>query len=380
MSVRRRPSMVHDRVESISREHTSRRMRVLTLAFVTLLIGTTSAISGAQSIPELWRATLEAYDLSDHDTVVELTTEIIDQGVEESDPYFIRALALRSLGDLTSAISDFSMAAELAQDDTDIIVQRAYAYTLNGAYEQAVSDYSQVIALGTSLYQTYWNRGILYNRMGMVSLAIKDLDKAISLAPLKDAALYRDRALVLISTGEMSRALEDYRAALKVRPEQASLHYEMGLLFQHLDRHNDAVDSFNQAIQFRGSERVDDYFDRGISYASLGEYERARKDFSRVVLLDPKRADALVNRAWSEIQLGLLDEAIDDCTAALAIDNTHAAALFNRASAYERIRNYRLAAADYQEVIRLLQSSPDLKDREIVLEAKTAYEKLRVIL
>lgn len=353
---------------------------MLSIALMILLIGTTVAVSGAQAIPELWRSILEAYDLSDHDTVVELTTEIIDQGVEESDPYFIRALAFRSLGDLTSAISDFSIAAELAQDSTDILVQRAYAYTLNGAYEQAVADYSQVIALGTNLYQTYWNRGILYNRMGMVSLAIKDLDKAISLAPVKDAALYRDRAQVLTSNGELSRALEDYRAALKVRPEQASLHYEMGLLFQHLDRHNDAVDSFNQAIQFRGSERVDDYFDRGISYASLGEYERARKDFSRAVLLDPKNIDALVNQAWAEIQLGLLDEAIDGCTAALAIDDTQAAALFNRASAYERMRNYRLAAADYQEVIRLLQSSPDLKDREIVLEAKTAYEKLRVIL
>lgn len=379
MSVRRR-SNVRCKTRQVRTAIGQLKPGVLTILLVMLLIGSTSTVSGAQTIPELWKATLEAYDHSDHDTVIVLTTEIIDQGIEESDPYFIRALAHRSKGDNEAAIQDLTLAVEFAQITSDILIQRAYTYTLMGAYEQAVADYSQVIGTGTNVYQAYWNRGILYNRLGMVSLSIKDLDKAITLSPVKDAALYRDRAVVLTSTGEISRAIEDYRAALKVAPEQATLHYEMGLLFQHLDRHHDAVASFSQAIQYRGSERVDDYFDRGISYAALGEYEKARKDFSRVVLLDPKDVDGYVNRAWSEIQLSLLNEAIDDCSAALSIDATHAAALFNRASAYERLRNYRLAAADYQEVIRLLQNSTDLGDREVVLEARTAYEKLRVIL
>ena len=54
------------------------------------------------------------------------------------------------------------------------------------------------------------------------------------------------------------------------------------------------------------------YINRGVSYADLGEYERAIEDYDEAIRLDPQSARAYINRGNAYDGLGKSEEAERD--------------------------------------------------------------------
>jgi len=51
---------------------------------------------------------------------------------------------------------------------------------------------------------------------------------------------------------------------------------------------------------------VEDHFDRGTTYFTLGEYENAIQEYDKVIQLDPNYAHAYLHRGYSYDELGSL--------------------------------------------------------------------------
>ena len=95
-----------------------------------------------------------------------------------------------------------------------------------------------------------------------------------------------------------------------------------------------------------------EYYNRGIKYASKGDYDRAIVDYTEAIRLDPKYADAYGNRGNAYRDKRDLDRALADYNEALRI-RPGAIDYFNRGTAYYVTAEYDRAIADYTEAIRL---------------------------
>jgi tetratricopeptide (TPR) repeat protein len=100
------------------------------------------------------------------------------------------------------------------------------------------------------------------------------------------------------------------------------------------------------------------FFQRGTAYHTEDDYDRAVADYTEAIRLDPTHWSAFMNRSVAYRQKNDYDRAIADCTEAIrlgtALEKWQArSAFFGRGFAYHKKNDYDRAIADYTEAIRL---------------------------
>ncbi|MDR2904920.1 MAG: tetratricopeptide repeat protein [Helicobacteraceae bacterium] len=95
------------------------------------------------------------------------------------------------------------------------------------------------------------------------------------------------------------------------------------------------------------------YYNRGIAYIKLRNYDQAVKDYTQAIALDPKDDQAYHNRGGAYCKLGNYDQAIADFTKAIELNPKYASAYFNRGVTYDKQQNYNQAITDFTKAIEL---------------------------
>jgi tetratricopeptide (TPR) repeat protein len=99
---------------------------------------------------------------------------------------------------------------------------------------------------------------------------------------------------------------------------------------------------------------VDRYSRRGLRYSDNGDFKHAIGDFTRVISLAPKNADAYSNRCWARLVADdQLQNAISDCSESLRIRPDDAETLNNRGLLYLKTNKLDEAIADFTAAIKL---------------------------
>src|SRR5262249_905283 len=117
-----------------------------------------------------------------------------------------------------------------------------------------------------------------------------------------------------------------------------------------------SIAACTRIIQGRGETAKDSaiaHHERGLSYKSKGNFDRAIADFSEAIRLDPNYAEVYNLRGVTYGNKGDLDRAIADYSEAIRLDPKLAAAYNNRGNAYKNKGDLDRAIADYNEAIRL---------------------------
>ena len=177
--------------------------------------------------------------------------------------------------------------------------------------------------------------------------------------------------------------LWSYRRSVDSLEAQQSL--EEGKRSLKANRYTEAALAFTHALALRGN-LADGYLFRGRANAGLGRGDLAIEDFSKVIQLQPERAEAYVERAAARldqedysgaaadceevlkrdprialaysmrarslVHAGSLDRALEDLNRAveLAPDQSN---YFQRAATYQALGQHKRALADLDEVIAL---------------------------
>ncbi|MBT9438251.1 MAG: tetratricopeptide repeat protein, partial [Desulfobacterales bacterium] len=79
------------------------------------------------------------------------------------------------------------------------------------------------------------------------------------------------------------------------------------------------------------------YYNRGVAYAFLNQYERAIEDYNKAIALDPNNAEAYNNRGVAYAFLNQYERAIADYNKAIALDPNFAMAYDNREIARSKL-------------------------------------------
>ena len=80
--------------------------------------------------------------------------------------------------------------------------------------------------------------------------------------------------------------IEKYNKEIDLDPGRADSYYNRGLSYVKLGQYEHAIDDFDKAVELNPSD-AQAYGDRGNSYGELGQSERAIKEFDKAIQLDP---------------------------------------------------------------------------------------------
>ena len=128
-------------------------------------------------------------------------------------------------------------------------VNRANALRDLKEYDEAIADYTSVIERRRKFIKAYNNRGVAYLRKRQFDKAIADFDKVIQLDP-QYVNGYINRASYYLDTQirQWEEAIKNYDAAIRFDPVNSMAHYWRGYCKSQLNRSQQAMADYNQAI------------------------------------------------------------------------------------------------------------------------------------
>jgi Flp pilus assembly protein TadD len=173
----------------------------------------------------------------------------------------LAALSLCSLVQLTYW-KDSSVLFKHAIDVTNsnYIMHGNYGDLLKdaGRLDEAIGHYNQSLRIKPDYYKVYNNLGIALERKGKFEEAVNCFQKVIELTkdkrlkpnqPAGFAEAHCNLATILGQQGQYEQAIEHFRVALTIRPDDAKAHFSLAVLLLKQGRTDSAIESFRRALQ-----------------------------------------------------------------------------------------------------------------------------------
>jgi tetratricopeptide (TPR) repeat protein len=166
-----------------------------------------------------------------------------------------RAQALKLLGDayqrqgdLVRAVASYRRAIQVAPDDPRSYFLLATLHLASGETAAAEEVFRRSLRFRSLAPIVHNNLGAIAHRRGRYHEAMWYLRRAVWMSP--HSARYRyNHALAMAAAGDLTGALVEVRAGLRIDPEHAELHYLHGVIKLRQDALEEARTSFENALR-----------------------------------------------------------------------------------------------------------------------------------
>jgi tetratricopeptide (TPR) repeat protein len=168
----------------------------------------------------------------------------------------------------------------------------------------------------------------------------------------------------MLQKGELDKAVKEYKKALRINPNSADLHYNLGLVYcKYATRYDirNAINEFKKALSL-DPNNADIHMALGNAYAEpvVNKYDKAVAEYRLAIKIKP-------DLAWAHRNIGLiywsqkkLDQALLELHEALAINPSLTDALDVCAGIYEAQKDYRKAIECGRVLLEYIRvSKPD---------------------
>jgi tetratricopeptide (TPR) repeat protein len=185
--------------------------------------------------------------LKDYDKMHLYLNKAIDIDKTNSEVYFMRGVGFKETGDTINALKNFHIAT----------------------------------SLNSEFYKAFVEAGILCVEIND-PLAIEYLNTAINLNPESIEARY-PLALFFQENNYIDKAIQEYYTITSIESTYYPAYYNLGYIYLVVvEDYKKAIAFFDEAIRYN-VEYTEAYYNRGLAYEKLGDFENARKDYKKAL-------------------------------------------------------------------------------------------------
>ena len=134
-----------------------------------------------------------------------------------------------------------------------------------------------------------------------------------------NTALHDDVALLHAEAGHLDRTAEHFAQTVRLRPDSAAAHYNLGNALFRQGRHAEAIESLRKALALQPAYAMA-HDGLGVALYAQGQLQDAIRHYERALELDPRNADARYHLAIALRRAGRLREALAQYRELLALD------------------------------------------------------------
>lgn len=283
------------------------RLRYTRLDAVLILLSAAYAASAQNSAPDpteaLFRQGAQAMHAGDA-AVAEAAFRKATQAAPGFAPAWLDlGLAELKEGKLPDAISDIRKSLQLDPSARGAHLFLGIAEYQSSHPDEAVTDLERAIQENPNDEQAYTWLGIVELNMGQPEKAIEPLDRASELAPTDENVLdYRVQAHLAV-------AKQSYQQLYKLEPASWRLHQLNAVIDAQAGEHQHAIDEYKLAINLAPNQPTL-YEALGWEYRALNENDRAVEAFTEQLKLAPGNPIGMYNLGSSEVENGQSEDAL----------------------------------------------------------------------
>src|SRR5688500_4200728 len=264
------------------------------------------------------------------------------------------AQALFEDGKLLDSIEAYQAAINASPGDPRLYIAIARVQVFAGQYEEAQSNAENALLLNSNNSMAYAVQAWALDFQEKNAEALESITKALELDPnnalahayyveiLVDSGLFenyakaaeesrvalglapdlletrRARAYILSVTGveNLEEAIRQYEEALKINPNLAMLHLELGQNYRTLQVYDKAIEHFTRANTLNASDPMPDYL-ISRTHATTGSYEQALQYAETAVENDPVNPSLRGNYGVMYFRNFFYDESVEQLDLAI---------------------------------------------------------------
>lgn len=231
----------------------------------------------------------------------------------------------------------------------------------NRDYRSELSVWSNAVAHCPTNHWTQVNLGMaLYDR-GRIGEAIEHFKQALLLEP-EDSGAHNDLGLALAKLGRVTEAVAQYEAALKARPNFSEAENNLGLALLSLNRPADAVAHLETALRL-APKLASLHFNLGKALEKAGRIDDAIIRYKQALQINPNESEACTNLGNIYNRMGRTSEAISWYETAVSTNPGDAIAQYDLAIALTQVGRNSEAIDHFQAELRLRPDDAEARDR-----------------
>lgn len=162
---------------------------------------------------------------------------------------------------------------------------------------------------------SYNNRANYFFKKKEYQKALPDYDAAIKLKPNYDLALF-NRGTTYLNLKDNDKAMEGFDAAIKANPKYAKAWHNKAIVYYNTKKYGKAVEAYKKSIEL-DPNYIASYFRIGLALNGAGQYAEAVKYYDQYLRYKPQEAQTHNSRGVAHQQLGNMNEAIKDFSNAI---------------------------------------------------------------
>jgi Flp pilus assembly protein TadD len=285
-----------------------------------------------------WLALARVLESSKPDDAIEAYKQAVILEPKDSEPHLSAGALLEKENRFADAEQEYKEALALDPGSADALTGLANVYVRGNRFADAEEVLEKLDALQPNDAGVHRQLGHILAAAGKNDEAIAQLQAAAKLAPSPD--VLRDLADLYFAAKKYDQAEAQYRTLVTSNPNDAELHYGLGAALLKQRKFTEAQQEFLTTVKLKS--------DMGVAYGDLAIAAVENKNYELAI----KAADARA-KFLPEIPISF----------------------FLRASAYDHLRDYKMAAQNYHQFLELANGQyPDeewkARHRLIAIEPK----------
>ncbi|WP_372366743.1 tetratricopeptide repeat protein [Candidatus Uabimicrobium sp. HlEnr_7] len=253
--------------------------------------------------------------------------------------------------------------------------ERGHSFSQIGKYFQALQDYDVLIDSGNVDYLSYFYRGEVYVKTSKDKEALRDFNRCLGIKNNYPPAYAARSLLILRLKNDIKGALSDIEKAIELAPNESSYFNKRAMLKYRVGNEAEALSDISKAIKLDGKDKY--FYNRGMIYRAQKKWQEAIDDFTTVISLNERNAQAYHSRGRTFFYENHLQKAMRDFDKAIAI-SPEAMFYFHRGLVHSELKMLKEALIDFDKAIEIRSEAEFYYEKAIILyDMKKFLEALR---
>jgi len=266
--------------------------------------------------------------------------------------FYYRGVYFFEMKKYSHALTDFSSILKTKRNYSKALSYRGQTYEAMGKDDLALSDYSKAIASGTKYYDVYYRRALLYKKQNRLKPAAYDLRMVLKLKPDFQKACSL-RGVIEVERGRYAESLKDLNKAVSMDSEDEAALTARARAYVETEQFDKALADYNILVKHFHTRNTEVYLQRGRLFVSQGEFTKAQKDFSRILVINPRNSEACTENAKVYLLKNRVQQSIPVATKAIGFDKKNWEAYYVRGKAYFLLKKWSEGLKDLNTSIDL---------------------------